>query len=348
MKWPTHTIPLKEDWPLQLIDHIPDDAIIALEVTGYNYLRPIITALTLTGHNADIWQIPTTATKKLRELLVSGAKTDEMDARTLALAALWIERGEPPRNSYPISPEHEELTQTLRLYVNRRETLLRQRTRSLNQLDAIIHSIWPTLAQHKSTYINAARAGYISPAEMKRMPAGAVSGQQRHHIIKLAAKTPDIPCSDITRIAIEQLIADIDRYADEADAIEAYINDIIQHPIIAAVTERWQSVPSISPREIAAFHIATHCQAHRLTPAQFRASLGASPRSYVSSTLDRTGKVRKGYRPALKALHMLTIRLIRLNESIADYQQSHSLAATKTKIANKLSSIARNKNGSWK
>ncbi len=348
------------DWHVQLADLLRQCCVIVFEPTGLNYSQPILTALSLHDLSPAIYRMNHAATGDLRRSAISSAKTDDMDSRALAYAASLIGEGTPPRGCRSFRPEIEQRAETLRHVVNAHRRLTKEQTRLLNQIDSVAHGIWPGMS--KNTYIRAASFGAISPADMHELiaarPAG-IHGNMLRAIAKMIANIPPIECANHARITMNRTIDRLIVLREEITSTDLEITTIIDQDPFADVTTRWRTVPSISDLDIAAFHIATRAEAATLDRDAFVSALAANPHTERSSTIDNTGKRRrKGYKPAMAALFMLTNRLLRpqAQYSIIQQYQAHLEAthrertapACRRKLASILSGIARNPAGAWK
>lgn len=367
--WPVTKISLTNpDWHIRLAALIPAGAIVTLEPTGTHYMTPIITAIT--GHNCTIWQIPTTITGKIRAVHISQAKSDRTDAQALALAAQWLAAGEHIPGAYPYDSELEEEVARLRALVNTHERLTRARTRTLNQLDALAHSMWPSLAQKKSTWLRAAHAGYITPAEIHDLarqlaredyPEAYSHRASREALLRLADITPPINARPTTRTAIDDLLTTHATLNEQIQANADAITAAVLRPPFETITRRWMTIPYAVPRNgelpgnliaLATLHIATRGRAGDFSRDQFKAAVGAHPKTRQSGNSITRDRVKKGYRPAMTALRMWTLNLIRpnaINNPIQRYYQTcitpYRTQAAVNKLARIIWAVARDPDG---
>lgn len=364
--WPVVVIDLTDPgWHVDLINAIPPDSIIVAEPTGYHYFQPL--ALIVHHHlpDATLYQVPHKLSGQIREQSVAASKTDEMDSRALALIAERIQTeaavNRRVRGAKLWLTDRENPAAALRWLLNSYTRLTKDHTRLLNQLDAIAHGIWPQLAQSKGTWLNACRLGAISPADIHRLPAKieGVDYRFRSPITRLAGKCPPwVDCPPEMKANVQRLIARLDTLDAEGSALLDDIKTVITSPPFDEVTRRWSTVPGINVQAIAAFHIATGGRADLLTPDDFTACLAASPRTDRSGYKDKTGQVkRKGYRPAMTALYLLTMTLLSPSappnalkayaERLRDKGREKIMSPCKSKLASILSGIARTPDGRW-
>ena len=367
-RWKVTKISLSDpDWHIHLRALVPAGATVAIEPTGTHYMTPIITALQ--PRNCTIWQIPTTATSKIRAIHISQAKSDRTDAQALALAARWLAAGDHIPGAYPYDTDLEEEVTHLRALVNTHERLTKSRTRALNQLDALAHSMWPSLAQKKSTWLRAAHAGYITPAEIHDL-ARALARQEtiegyshnssREALFRLAKITPALDARPATRAAIADLLAMHATLNDQIHANAQAITAAVLRPPFEDITRRWMTVPYAVPESgelpgnlitLAALHVATHGRADAIPRDTFKAAIGAHPKTRQSG--DRiTRDIKKGYRPAMRGTRLWAMRLLNpqtIPNPVRDYHQRvktpYKTQAAVGKLAVILWAVARDPEG---
>lgn len=351
-EWPVITIDYKDaDWPAQLMYHLDEDAVIVCEPTGYNLTAPIAN---LIAHytTASLWLINNQATGQIRDQHVSRTKTDAMDARALAWAASKIGTPDQPLSARPFDHAGESFTARLRIYIAAYARLNRLRTRYLNQLEIVGFSLWPAIAQHKSTWLNAVALNAISPLEIRRLsknPPKGVSGNIMRHIDKLADKLPDIDTDPATRQAITDLYNGLAAIEPAKEEALKNLEAMIYNPQLLPVTLCWQSVPNSSSLAIATFHSATHCNVQRYTRNQFKAALGTNPQGKQSGSASKGKQKRSGYSPAAGAIHLWTMTLLKdaappnpLRDYFRRSKSPQAFAATRNKFASILWRIAIN------
>ncbi len=368
-RWPVYKIHLEApNWHHQLQALIPPAAVITVEPTGWHYLTPLLTALR--DVNAVIWQVPTTTTRHIRAVHISGSKSDRTDAQALALAAEWLANGRHVHGAYPLDTAREASVTQLRLMINAHRRMTKTRTRTLNQLDALAHGLWPALAQHKALWLRAARAGAITPQQIialaRRQDLKTVPGYEHHltrrALQRLAALLPDdvTPPQDTVR-QVEDLLAQHDALTAQLQENAAAITRAVTLPPFDEVTARWRTVPYAVPRQgeypgqllgIATLHVATRAHAQDYTKDQFKAALGAHPRTRQSGDSVTRDRHKKGYRPAMTTLYTWTMRLIRpaaVSNPVRDYYNAtttrYRMQAAVNKLARILWGVARDPEG---
>lgn len=355
--WPARNIELQSpEWWQELRSLIPPGSIVVAEPTGTHYLTPILTALT--GLNCQLWLLNTTTTGKIRAVHVSSAKSDRTDAQALALAATWIAEG---RHVHGARPYGSDPTARLRQLVNNHENKSKSITRAENRFLQLAHAIWPTLAQQKSAYFRAVSANAITPDEILSLAAHPnldelpqyQKSAARTALYNLAEKLPHgLPTPDHLREQIAALHNSITTLSAEKDELYNQIVAEIEKPPLAEVTRRWRTVPGASDLAIAALHVATHGNAQDFTRDEFRAAVGAHPKTRQSGNRIISQQTKSGYRPAMKNLYLWTMRLIKSQHRpnpVASYfdnvQTNRRQAAATGKLAKILHAVARDPDG---
>ncbi|NLX10313.1 MAG: IS110 family transposase [Chloroflexi bacterium] len=297
--WPITTVRFDdEQWHLRLAALVPDGATVVMEPTGWHYMKPVITALQ--PINCTVWQVPTTTTGKIRDVHISTGKSDKMDARALALAATWIAAGHPVKGAYPHSPTREEAAHNLRLLLNQYTRETKQQTRLLNQLDALAHSIWPVLAIKKETWLKAVQHGAITPAELRdlgnRPDLNEIGhywhGATRNALYRLIdAIPPYVNANPVTAAAIRSLSVQLLTLQNELAATTNEITAALDHPTLNPLADLWMQIPHASPVTIATIIVAVRGQPEAYSREEFKAAVGAHPRTARSSnTTTHSGK----------------------------------------------------------
>ncbi len=321
------------DWHTRLINLIAPDATITAESTGYHLLAPLANLIRTRRPGAALWQVEGSLTANYRSTWISNAKNDRLDALALTIVARDLRAGAIPRRARPFDHAAESATQRLRLYVNTHERLTKEETRLLNRLDALAHSIWPTLAIKKSTWLNAVRAGAVTPRQVRALGATKpknMDGHQHRYIKLLAAELPDdIDADPHIEAAIRDLTVQLDEATARIDANLAIIETIIYSPPFETISRRWATIPGAGTNYIAALHVPTRGRADQMTVDEFRAVCGINPSTSTSGSGDKTEASKRGYRPAKKSLFLWTMSLV--NPKTKDNPVRDYRAIVKTK-----------------
>lgn len=358
-KWPVHTISLEQpDWYLQL-NSLVQNSLVVLEPTGYHLSRPIVEVLHAASN--QIYQTANKNTGKIREMHISGTKTDAMDARALALIAQSIGEGQEMRGTYLYDSRREAASTQLRLLCNERTRLIKAKTRLTNQLHALAHGVWPILSQKLSTYLNCVTVGYVTPLQLNgihqrftngEIVEGLSDGRINRYIVKLVEQVPLIDCDDITRRVIFQTNEMRNHTMAEMVHVEQQIEELIFSDPFAEVTKRWLTIPAASPQMIAPLHVASRGLVLQMDREEFKAALGVHPKIRESGDAKKTSNAKSGYRPALIAIWMWTQNMVNPNNrsnSIRDYYQAATIDraffAARRKFGGILWGVARDPRG---
>lgn len=332
-----------------LIADLP--AIVVAEPTGWHYLAPVARLIESQCPNARLYLINHDASRRIRQAYLSRSnKTDAIDSRALAFVALDITIGREPAGIRSNSVRAAQATLELRMHTNEYSRLVRQQTKMLNRVEQWAFSIWPSLANHKSIYINAALRGAITPDQMRELAAGQGDRRTLRHIERLAATIPSfVQCPAVVEDTIRHLISEYRPLPDQIAHAAALISSTLAGSHFYTVANRWRTLPAISDTYIAAFLVACRNDVLTMTRDEFRAAIGAAPSRSQSGKSDAGKKHRRGYRPALAGLHLYAIALINPiagdNPISRQHQRRPYLARTKTKLADLLWYVARDEQG---
>ena len=360
--WPvTHITYEADDWHNQLARLAGWSAVVAIEPTGWAYLQPPLAVLERRA--AMTWLIPNPITGKVRQVHIARGKSDNMDARALALVASWIARGEdPPRGAYPYDSETDEAVTRLRSLINALETVTKDMARTKNRLDALAHAVWPALTRFKSTYARAVDAGAILPAELHMLAAnpklelvpGYAHGSARVALRRMLEHVPaDVPVVPYARDRIVEERAQLRALQLRADNIRAYIHEAVQE--FDELYPRLMTIPYASTLAVAAVLVATHGRTDGYDINALKTALGVAPHRNRSGATDRRQSTRPGYRPAVKQVHIWTMKLLQKSappNEVRDFFQRlkarnhpHAMSAARAKLARLISGVSRSPEG---
>jgi len=359
-QWDVIQIDLTEpNWWVQLLDFAPSGSVVAFEPTGYHLSAPIVTVLTQMGQ-AEIWYVGHGTTGRVREVHVSIAKTDAMDARALAMVAEWINNGSPPANTRRHDLVREQEVQALRTLVNNRGRLLKTTTRLQNRLHAYAHAMFPAVDRKFTTWLPLASAGVISPAQIKAYVKSfppETDHRRITHIKRLADALPEIDVSPFVVETIRNTAGELDYIQVEIQRLEGQIRSIVLAPPFGEITRRVMTIPGAGkdPVRIAPFHVAAHGLLDSLTPDEFKACIGISAKTSQSGSIDNTRAMKGGYQPAANELFLWTMRMLsgkvgsnpveEYNERIKRRGKAKPFRATRAKLAMLISGVARSPGG---
>ena len=367
---PPAKINLKDpDWQFQLLKIVPHGATVALEPTGWAYSAPIIRALQYIG--ATVFMVEHSTTGYVRKAQVSIAKTDQTDAHALRCIAL------EPHKYRGISKTDDRLTTRnvrLRLLTHAYMRSDKERTRSMNRMRQLAHSIHPRLGLSFPTYLKAIREGFISPDELRtlaaqiqqwkttprgqrahiQIPERYQSGNVSRHFLKLVETLPEWANAEGIHDLIARECRNYRYFSKQRRVVRRDLHNLIAgEPDWAGLGRLWMTVPGSNLGWIGAIISATHGQVKTLTPDRFRAALGVHPKISQSGESAEGIAGRPGFKRAKAAIHLWTVGLISAHKykpnpigaCFAQHEaRKHKGAffAARAKLANVLYGIAKN------
>jgi transposase len=353
--WPVYEVDLTTSgWYRRFLNLIPQGALICHEPTGWAYCAPIRAAFAARDENPTIYLVNHHASAASRKLYVSRAKNDKIDARAIARIAFDMVRGESVEGVRMDDPQLQNDVLSLRLLLNQRRRTNKFVVRLSNQLDALAHSIWPSLAIKKSTYLRAVSMGAITPSELHELASREKLGIRGGFQSSLKKMVEDMPIRDINPFivaSIRSIYSEYENMSMKREALDSAIEEMLltRWPDITA---RWMGVPNAGYNYVAALIVATNGMFATMTPSQFKAAVGVAPHTGISGSIDRTRKGRGGNMHSKDALHMWAFALI--SETAPEnpirryFKSGHNLAHCKRKLADILSGIARAQDGAWR
>lgn len=337
--------------------------IAALEPTGWHYAAPVIGALTHAG--VRVLLVDHAVTGKQRDLKVAGIKTDAKALCYIAADHLI----EPYKHVREIEPDRIAAAMALRMLIHGYNRADKERTRAINRMKQLAHSIAPVLAQSFTVYIRALAEGAANPDELRRLAAycqGIDADIADHRATlpypeqfnradwraKLYALIDALPSWANSPLAAEALLEEYRAYeiaSERKAALTARLEQAAYAPPFARVTDAWMTVPGASLARCAVLHSAARGVADQMTPDQFKASVGTFPRREQSGAFTRSAAGRSGLRAAERELHLWTMILIKdgdnaVAETFARHKASgdkFAMSKAKAKLAVLLSAIAR-------
>ena len=364
---PVHEIDLTNPaWHERLTKLTQPGMVAALEPTGWHYAAPVIAALTAAG--VRVLLVDHAVTGKQRDLKVAGIKTDKTDAKALAYIAA-DHLIEPYKRVREIDPARIGAAMALRMLIHGYNRADKERTRSINRMRQLAHSIAPVLSQSLTVYMRALALGISSVSELRRLATycreiDADMKAQRATVAypemfkradsrsKLYALVEALPSWADNPIAAEALLEEYRFYeiaSERKDALIVRLEQAAYAPMFAHVTEVWLTIPGASAVRCAILHSATRGEADRMTPNQFKASVGTFPAREQSGAVTRTNAGRSGLRAAKRELHLWTMFLIKdgnnpIAATFAYHKargEKYAMSKAKAKLAVILSGIAR-------
>ena len=335
-------------WWRELIAMIAPGATITAESTGYHLLAPVAAVISRYCPDASLWQVDGKTTGRVRDLYVSSAKTDILDATALLLIAGYCAAGNPPRGVKPYEHAHADLIMRLRLLVNQHVRLSRDYVRQQLRRSVLAYSINPLFAESE-TYYTALSLDAVTPGELRALAKtdAYADGRRRHHLVKLVRDLPDIEPNPTVVAELRHVALQISTLEQELETVEAAITAIIDAPPFAEVTRRWRILPNGDDVTLASLHVAVHGETLSMTIDEFKASVGANPITNTSGQRKKTKMSRKGFKPARTKLHFWTMTLLNPKNCpnpVYDYyhgREKRNIFAARNKLARVLWGVAK-------
>lgn len=312
-KWPVIALTYKDNphWWKELLQLTSATPTIAAEPTGWHYLAPIAN-LIQQYTRCPLWLVNHSVTRAVREYRVNNQKTDEMDARALAHVAQDIASGQRPRGVFLHNQALENHVLNLRLLVNTIDKMKADSVRHQNRFRQFAHSLWPELGRTE-TYLKFVDLGVVTPQQITEITRADIpphiNGQKWHYMERLQHK---IPMIGVPSAIADSLALTRHRWREieeEIPVVQAAIHAaILTQPFMEAST-RWLTIPGATVDRVAALHVATHGRILEFDVDTFRASVGAFPQKKHSGQDKKEKSSKRGYRPAMSAIHLWTQQL---------------------------------------
>ncbi|PJF26253.1 MAG: hypothetical protein CUN53_08640, partial [Phototrophicales bacterium] len=196
--------------------------IAAIEPTGWNYAAPVISALTAVG--VRVLLVDHAVTGKQRDLKIAGIKTDKTDAKALAYIAA-DHLVEPYKHVYEIDPARIGAAMALRMIISGYNRADKERTRSINRIRALAHSIAPILNQSLTVYMRALALGFSSVSELRRLAVYCreIDAEMKAKRVELAY--PETFKRADSRSKLYALVEALPVWADNPIAAEALLEE---------------------------------------------------------------------------------------------------------------------------
>jgi transposase len=301
--WPVWYISYEKhpNWREILTNMIGEGTIVLAEPTGWNYLAPIAYLVTQQT-SGEMWLIEHSRTASVRGVLNFAHKTDVMDTRALAYAAVQL-TFTAFAGCWPFDAQQQAELLRLRFLVNAHYKATHDRTRFSNRLRHIGHSIAPEL-NFGSAWFTCMRLGAFTPQQIHALDISACPAPTQRAIQRLRARVPAIAVPDPVVSALTDAFKG---YVDADQRIQSLVSELInavQNGPFSAQFNRLMSFPMASPVTCAAIIVATKGVGPEMKVPEFRACLGTTPKLHQSGKTDRAKKSRRGYKPAMKGLHI--------------------------------------------
>jgi hypothetical protein len=326
---------------------------VVCEPTGWNYLQPVARVVSLESP-AELWLIEHSRTAAVRGICNMEHKTDLMDTRALAFAAMQLRITRKFAGCWRFDWAHNEALLELRFLVNAHYKASAVRTRFSNRLKHLGHSIAPEL-NFGTAWFTCMSHGTFTPDAIHALDLNAFPTATRRAIQRLRERiAPDIYISPPVLNAITETWASYENTERRLNLLHRAIIETVKASPFASQWERLMTIPAASPVRCAAIIVATKGIGDQINLAKFRAALGAFPQIKQSGSSFKARSVRKGYRPAMKLLHMWAQRLIsdKTPETVVrtyfaggEKNGGKKFNAAKARLASVLHGVIRSPNG---
>lgn len=353
--WNVWFVPYKgNDWRGQLLRLLGEDTICAAEPTGWHYLSPVARVIT-TQSPARLYLVEHSKTKSIRGTLNMEQKTDTNDTRALTFAAATLHHTPKYSGAWRFSwEEHEQLLE-LRFLVNAHYKATADKTRFSNRITHLGHSIDPALNEGVA-WFRCMEKGAYTPAEIINLDLGVFeSGRTRAIVRKLQHRLVEETFVSPTLVAaLREAFPAYQSAGERVSVLEHEIIDYVKNSQWNVLFERWMTFPLASPVGCAALVVASKGQADRMELQTFKATVGAYPQIKESGTTKKSRVAKKGYRPAMKAIHMWAQALVSStapDNPVRDYfaggqkKGGRKFSATKAKLVRCLYGVCRSMYG---
>jgi hypothetical protein len=309
------------DWHVTLVNLCRAGTVIVAEPTDWHYLAPIANIIQR-ATKAHLHLVDHQISGKVRAAHISGQKTDQTDARALALIAQDIRERKPVRGVSYHDQELENYVIRLRLLVNSHARTTAEAARLKNRMRQLAHGMFPALSEGV-LWFTCLKHGKASPSQIKAWLSGerpsGITPSNWTRLQKLGARLPDYEItSEIVAATALELYERLTALEKSGERLEAQIEQVVTSYPFDVITRRWLTIPYANPIYIAALHVATHGKADQLDNNQFKAALGAFPQVKSSGTIHQSRAHKKGYRPAMNALFLWTLSLVKLLSAVVE------------------------------
>lgn len=353
--WPVWYISYEKhpDWRDRLKLLLTQGTIVVAEPTGWNYLQPVARLVSLESP-AELWLIEHSRTAAVREICNMQQKTDLLNTRALAYAAMQLRITRKFAGCWPFDWEHQDKLLELRFLVNAHHKAISDRTRFNNRLKHLGHSIAPEL-NLGTAWFKCMAAGAYTPQEIHQLDISEWHGSVRKSVQRLRDLVPatTFVSSTVYRAIVEAHAAY--KSADERVQMieQATLNTIQQSPF-RYQWERLMTYPMASAIGCAAIIVATKGMGDQMRLPGFRACLGAFPQVKQSGSSFKSRASKRGYRPAMKALHLWAQALVKASAPENDVRRyfaggekagGRKFNAAKAKLAQHLHAVMRSEGG---
>ncbi|MFQ3660658.1 MAG: transposase [Anaerolineae bacterium] len=303
--WPVWYISYEKmpDWRDRVKALIGDGTVVLAEPTGWNYLAPVA-YLVARETRGEMWLIEHSRTTAVRGILNFGHKTDLMDTRAIAYAAMQLTISRLFAGCWPFDPVKNDELLRLRFLVNGHYKATADRTRFTNRLRHIGHSIAPELNQG-GAWFTCMGSGAFTPEQIHALDLSGLPAVTRRAIERLRTR---VPAHLFVPAPVLGALFEAWRGYTDADARIRTLNDeIVSAALAGSFADQFRKLmtfPLAAPVTCAAIIVATKGNGDQMRVPEFRSCLGVIPKLHTSGQVNKTRAARRGYKPAMKGLHM--------------------------------------------
>ncbi len=303
--WPVWYISYEKhpNWRDMLKALIGNGTLIVSEPTGWNYLAPVA-YLVARETGGELWLVDNTKTGKIRDIKGLGHKTDLNDARTLADAAHELLKSRSYAGAWPFDVVRSEELLRLRMLVNAHYKATHDRTRFVNRLRHLGHSIAPELNMGNAWFTCMA-LGALVPDQIHALDISSLPSPTRRAIERLRARLPHtLYVSSVTYSAILESWRGYTESDERVTRLEADLESAVLASSFADQYKKLKTFPLAPTVGCVAIIVATKGRGAEMRVPAFRSCLGVTPVLKESGKMKKSRLNRKGYKPAMRALHV--------------------------------------------
>jgi hypothetical protein len=186
------------------------------------------------------------------------------------------------------------------------------------------------------------------------LKAAVASGASRAAIRRLQDRLSPTVVSDALIAAIQETYSSYRAAVSRLENLESAIHARVKTSDWQYLYDRWMTIPLASSVGCAALIVASKGKADKLDFKVFKATVGAYPQVKESGKIKKSRAAKRGYRPAMKALHMWAQALVRddapdtvIKRYFAGGEKNggRKFSATKARLVRVLHGVARSPNG---
>lgn len=304
-RWPVYYLSYEKcpQWRDMLKSLIGKGTLIVSEPTGWNYLAPVAYLISYETEG-ELWLVDNTKTGKIRDIKGLGHKTDLNDARTLTDTAFELLKSRSYAGAWLFDIKKAEELLRLRMLVNAHYKAVHDRTRFTNRLRHIGHSIAPEL-NFGNAWFTCMSLGAFTPEQIHTLDLAGIAGQTRRAIERLRSRLPqNLLVSPIVHSALLEAWRGYVESNDRVMQLNESIQSAVMDSSFANQYLKLRTFPLAPAVGCVAIIIATKGRGAEMRLPAFRSCLGLAPVLKESGKMKKSRRSRKGYKPAMKALHV--------------------------------------------